>query len=83
MIVVSSDDMFHAGFPNIFLDYPLGSMRVGDKVWMDWNKASMMLSQTQLNFAMWCASSACRVSSEHLNYAKHPMVRSLYRFHVY
>ena len=23
-----------------------------------------------------------RVSSEHLNYAKHPMVGSLYRFHV-
>ena len=41
------------------------------------NKAPMMLRQTQLNFAMWCASSACEVSSEHLNYAKHPMVRSL------
>ena len=37
----------------------------------------MMLWQTQLNFAMWCTSSACEVSSEHLNYAKHPMVRSL------
>ena len=23
------------------------------------------------------------ISSEHFNYAKHPMVRSLYRFHVY
>ena len=32
---------------------------------------------------MWCALSAYGVSSEHLNYAKHPMVRSLYRFHVY
>ena len=58
-------------------------MRVGDKLWTNWNKAPLKLWKTQLNFAMWCASSACGVSSEHLNYAKHPMVRSLYRFHVY
>ena len=32
---------------------------------------------------MWCASSACGVSSEHLNYRKHPMVRSLYQLHMY
>ena len=37
----------------------------------------------QLNFAVFCTSSACGVSSEHLNYAKHPIVRSVYRFHVY
>ena len=43
----------------------------------------MKLWQTQLNFAVFCASSACRVSSAHLNYTKHPMIRSVYRFHVY
>ena len=43
----------------------------------------MRLWQTQLNFAVWCASSACRVSSAHLNYRKHPMIRSVYQFHVY
>ena len=32
---------------------------------------------------MWCASSACRVSSEHLNHKKHPMVRSVYLLHIY
>ena len=32
---------------------------------------------------MFCASSACGVSSDHLNYTKHPMVRAVYRFHVY
>ena len=82
-IVVSSDDTFHARFPNIFADYPFGFMRVGDKLWTNWTKAPLRLWQTQLNFAMCCASSACRVNSEHLNYKKHPMVRSLYRFHVY
>ena len=43
----------------------------------------MRLWQTQLNFAVWCASSACGVSSAHLNYTKHPMIRSVYRFHIY
>ena len=74
---------FPARFPNIFVDYPLGQMRVGDKLWTNWNKAPLKLWQTQLNFAVWCASSACRVSSAHLNYKKHPMIRSVYRFHVY
>ena len=29
---------FPARFPNIFVDYPLGQMRVGDKLWTNWNK---------------------------------------------
>ena len=41
-------------------------MPIGDKLWTNWNKALMMLWQSQLNFAMWCTSSACGVSSEHL-----------------
>ena len=43
----------------------------------------MRLWQTQLNYAVFCASSACGVSWAHLNYTKHPMIRSVYRFHVY
>ena len=41
------------------------------------------LWQTQLSFAVLCASSTCGVNVEHLNYKKHSMVRSLYRFHMY
>ena len=73
-------DTFPARFPNIFVDYPLGQMRVGDKLWTNWNKTPL---QTELNFAVFCALSACGVSSAHLNYTKHPMIRSVYRFHVY
>ena len=83
MMVISKNDTFPARFPNIFVDYPLGSMEVGDKLWMNWNKAPLRLWQTQLNFAVWCTSSACGVSSKHLNYAKHSMVRAVYRFHMY
>ena len=82
-IVVSSKDTFPARFPNIFVDYPLGQMRVGDKLWMHWNEHPIRLWQTQLNFAVFCALSACGVSSAHLNYSKHSMIRSIYRFHVY
>ena len=75
---------FPARFLNIFVDYLLGQMRVGDKLWTNWNKAPpMRLWQMQLNFAVWCASSACGVSSAHLNYTKHPMIRPVYRFHIY
>ena len=58
-------------------------MRVGDKLWTNCNKAPLKLWQTQLNYVLFCASSACGVSSAHLNYTKHPMIRSVYRFHVY
>ena len=58
-------------------------MCVGDKLWMNWNKAPMRLWQMRLNFVVFCASSACGVSSEHLNYTKHPMIRAVYQFHVY
>ena len=58
-------------------------MRVGDKLWMNWNEHPMRLWQTQLNFVVWCTSSACGVSSAHLNYSKHPMIRAVYRFHIY
>ena len=35
------NDTFPVRFPNIFVDYPLGQMHVGDKLWMNWNKAPM------------------------------------------
>ena len=82
-IVVSNRDTFPVRFPNIFVDYPLGQMHIGDRMWLNWNKSPMRLWQTQLNFAVWCTSSACGVSSVHLNYKAHPMIRAVYHFHVY
>ena len=43
----------------------------------------MRLWQTQLNFAVWCTSSTCRVSSAHFNYTKDPVIGAVYHFHVY
>ena len=76
-------DTFPVRFLNILVDYPPLQMHVGDKLWMNWNKAPLKLWQTQLNYAVFCALSACGVSSAHLYYTKHPMIRSVYRFHVY
>ena len=73
---------FQVKFPNVFTNYPLGAVRVEDQKFKDWDHYKFTIWQSQLNFAVFCASSACGVSVEHLN-AKEPMIRSIYRFHVY
>ena len=75
-------DSFQVKFPNLFLSYPLGGVRVEDQKFKDWDHYKFTIWQSQLNFVVFCASSACGVSVEHLN-AKEPMIRSIYRFHVY
>ena len=74
------NDTFPARFLNIFVDYLLGQMHVGDKLWTNWNKAPEIMANT-VEFRG--ALSACGVSSAHLNYTKHPMIRLVYCFHVY
>ena len=75
-------DSFQVKFPNVFTNYPLGEVRVEDQKFKDWDHYKFTIWQSQLNFAVFCASSACGVSVEHLK-AKEPMIRSIYRFHVY
>ena len=75
-------DSFQVKFPNVFTNYPLGAVRVEDQKFKDWDHYKFTIWQSQLNFAVFCASSACGVSVKHLN-AKEPMIRSIYRFHVY
>ena len=84
-IVVSpmENDTFPLRFPNVFVDYPLGQMRVEDKLWTNWNKAPLKLWQTQLNYVVFCASSAGGVILAHLNYTKHSMIRSVYCFQMH
>ena len=72
-------DSFQVKFPNVFTNYLLGAVRVEDQRFKDWDHYKFTIWQSQLNFVV---SSACGVSVEHLN-AKEPMIRSIYRFHVY
>ena len=78
-----ADDYFMANFPNIFTNYMIGEMKIKSPLFQNWLHHPMKLWQTQLNFAFFCASSACGVSSAHLNYKKQALVKSVYRFHVY
>ena len=75
-------DSFQVKFPNVFMNYPLGAVRVENERFKDWDLYKFTLWQSQLNFTVFCASSACGVSVEHLN-TKEPMIRSIYHFHVY
>ena len=69
-------DSFQVKFPNVFMIYPLGAVRVEDQKCKDWDHYKFTLWQSQLNFTVFCTSSACGVSVEHLN-AKKPMIRSI------
>ena len=75
-------DSFQVKFPNIFTNYPLGAVRIEDQKLKDWDHYKLTLWQSQLNFIVFHASSACSVSVEHLS-AKEPIIRSIYRFHVH
>ena len=75
-------DSFQVKFPNVFTNYPLGAVRVEDQRFKDWDNYKFTIWQSQLNFVVFCASSPCGVFVEHLN-TKEPMIRSIYRFHVY
>ena len=75
-------DSFEVKFLNVFTNYPLGAVRVEDQRFKDWDHYKFTLWQAQLNFVVFCASSACGISVEHLN-ANKPMIRSIYCFHVY
>ena len=75
-------DSFQVKFSNVVTNYPLGAVRVEDRRFKDWDHYKFTLWQTKLNFVVFCASSACGVSVEHMN-AKEPMIRSVYRFHLY
>ena len=48
----SKEDTFPLRFMNISVDYLLGQMCVGDKLWTNWNRSPIQLWQSQLNFTV-------------------------------
>ena len=60
-------DSFQVKFPNVFTNYPLCAVRVEDQRFKDWDHYKFTIWESQLNFVVFCASSACGVSVEHLN----------------
>ena len=45
-IVISRSDTSPARFLNIFVHYPLGSMKVGDKLWTNWKSSYVIMANT-------------------------------------
>ena len=75
---VGHSGSFQIKFPKVFTNYPLGTVRVENQKFKDWDHYKFTLWQSQFNFMVFCASSACDVSVEHMN-AKKPIIRSIYR----
>ena len=52
-------DSFQVKFPNVFTNCTLGAVRVEDQRFKDWDHYKFTIWQSQLNFVVFCASSAC------------------------
>ena len=72
---------FHVRFPNVWDKYKLPKV-TEKEVYDNWLSNQMQFWQNQLNFAVWCATTGCGVSKEHLRH-KDPMTKSVFRFHAY
>ena len=85
IVVDTRDHKFVARFPNIFQHYsnpPLtGDVAQNNAAYHNWVKTPLKWWQNQLNFATWCATAGCGVSTQHLS--KEGLLGALYRFHVY
>ena len=60
-------DSFQVKFRNVFTNYMKGGMGLQDQKCIGSDHYRFTLWQTQLNFVVFCTSSACGVSVKHLN----------------
>ena len=63
-------DSFQVKFPDVFTYYQLGAFRVEDPAFIHWDHYKFTLWQKQLNFFVFCASSACGVSAQQMKARK-------------
>ena len=79
---MNKSQSFQATFLNIFQKYSLPPINSNVLI-QSWHRHPMQFWQNHLNFAVWCATTGCGVSfTDHLS-ATNPMIRSLYRYHMY
>ena len=80
-IYANNVDCFEARNLNIFTNYTLTFFNA--ELISKWSsKCDMIFYQNQLNFAVWCATSGCGVSAEHLTSTQN-LLSSVFRFHLY
>ena len=78
-IVVNQHDGFKTEFQDFFKKYVME--RTNDR-YDTWLHDSLSLWQTQLNFAIYCSTTACGISWQHLNGSKSSLVNAIFKFHV-
>ena len=81
ILVNTKGDHFEALFPDIFEKYRLTITDV--KCAHAWSTNPMQFWQTQLNFAVWCATTGCGVSFRYHISSTNNLMRAVYTFHVY
>ncbi len=80
-IRVNRKNSFRVRFPNVWQSYKLP--KITNKTMYDrWLDSQMIFWQLQLNFAIWCATTGCGVSKEHVRH-ENLMIRRVLRFHAY
>lgn len=84
-IYVTEKDYFFAKFQNIITDYIISFTDKNDVFnWEHSRQSYMKFWQCQLNFVIWCSTTACGISRYHLFEKSLPnLVKSVIRFHVY
>ena len=73
---------FETKFVDAFAKYKTPNVN-SDTLVKSWSSAPMSWWQQQVNFAVWCATTGCGVSAQDHLQAPEPLMRSIYRFHVY
>ena len=82
LTIVVSDKSFQTKVNNPFQTYLNPAVKT-DQIPRQWNSNPIQFYQNQLNFAIVCASTGCGVSYvNHLNHTD-PLIKSVYRFHLY
>ena len=80
-VYVSEGELSNVELADPFEKYRLTRVN-SDKAVDDWNSDPMKFFQNQINFVMWCSTTGCGVSYEHLTHSN-PMISNLFKFHVY
>lgn len=80
-IYVNDNKSFTTKFPDLFQKYQNPLIHTNEP-YNKWMNSSFDWWQCQLNFAVYCATTGCGVSYDHLQ-NKSNLIRTVYTFHVY
>lgn len=82
VVTQTEGSSFEAEYPDVFERYRLPKV-ASNQIVQRWYNHPLDFWQNQLNFAVWCATTGCGVSAQDHLQATDPLLRSLYKFHVY